>query len=84
MYKEQLVVSVSADQKIRFWDFDVTSGRQPIFTLYGDHDKLDSISAISTTEDNKYIVTGDTGGNMKMWDLNNHRFRVDLTSDKII
>jgi hypothetical protein len=52
MYVHQLVVSVSADQKIRFWDFDVTSGRQPVFTLYGEHEKLDSLSAIATTDDN--------------------------------
>ncbi len=77
------MVSVSADQKIRFWDFDVTSGRQPVFTLDGEHDKLDSISTIATTDDNNWIITGDTSGNMKLWDLNNHKFRVDLTSDKI-
>lgn len=84
MYVHQLLVSVSADQKIRFWDFDVTAGRQPVFTLYGDHEKLDSLSAIATTDDNNWLITGDTSGNMKLWDLTDHRFRVDLTSDKII
>ena len=83
MYKSHLVVSVSADQKIRFWDFDVTASRQPVFTLYGDHDRLDSLSTIATTEDNNWLITGDTTGNMKMWDLTDHKFRVDLTSDNI-
>ena len=83
MYEHRLVVSVSADQKIRFWDFDVTASRPPVFTLYGDHDRLDSLSTIATTEDNNWLITGDTTGNMKMWDLTNHKFRVDLTSDNI-
>lgn len=83
MYVHQLVVSVSADQKIRFWDFDVTSGRQPVFTLYGEHEKLDSLSAIATTDDNNWLITGDTSGNLKLWDFTDHKFRVDLTSDNI-
>lgn len=83
MYVHQLVVSVSADQKIRFWDFDVTTGRQPVFTLYGEHEKLDSLSAIATTDDNNWLITGDTAGSMKLWDFTDHKFRVDLTSDKI-
>ena len=48
-------MSVTADQKIRFWDFDVTSGKQPVFTLYGDHDKLDSLTAVATDEDNDFL-----------------------------
>lgn len=46
------MVSVTADQMIRFWDFDVVGTKQPAFTLYGDHEKTDSLSAIGTTEDN--------------------------------
>jgi WD40 repeat protein len=78
-----MIVSVTADQKIRFWDFDVTSGKQPVFTLYGDHDKLDSLTAVATDEDNDYILTGDTAGCIKLWDISAHRFRTDLTSDNM-
>ena len=49
LYKKEILVSVSADQTIRFWNFDITKGRQPVFTLHGDHEKLDSLSAIATT-----------------------------------
>lgn len=72
---------------IRFWDFDVTSSsaRQPVFSLYGDHDKLDALTSITTTEeDNDYFVTGDTAGCMKMWDFTNFNFRVDYTSENIV
>lgn len=69
---------------IRFWDFDPSSARQPVFTLYGDHDKLDSLSTITSTQDNNHIITGDTSGNMKMWDFTNFTFRVDHTSENIV
>jgi hypothetical protein len=28
-------------------------------------------------------LTGDTAGNLKLWNLTGHKFRVDLTSDNI-
>jgi hypothetical protein len=83
LYKKSMIVSVTADQKIRFWDFDVTSGKQPVFTLYGDHDKLDSLTAVATDEDNDYILTGDTAGCIKLWDITGHKFRTDLTSENM-
>lgn len=84
LYEKELVVSVSADQMIRFWNFDPTSSRQPCFTLYGNHEKLDSLTSINTTSDNNYLVTGDTAGCIKLWDLTNFTFRVDHNPDKII
>lgn len=55
-----MLVSVSADQAMRFWDFDITVQKQPVFFMYTDHHKDDSVSAIATTLENNYIVTGDT------------------------
>jgi hypothetical protein len=51
--------------------------------LYADHEKLDSLTAIACDDDNDFIVTGDTAGCMKLWDISKHRFRVDLTSEKM-
>lgn len=84
LYKKEILVSVSADQTIRFWNFDITKGRQPVFTLHGDHERLDSLSAIATTMDNNFLVTGDTAGCLKMWDLTNFRYSIDHTSENII
>ena len=84
LYAKKMIVSVSADQMIRFWDYNVSSTRQPVFTLYGAHEKVDSLSAIATTEDNNYLITGDTAGCMKMWDFNDFTFKVDHTSDNIV
>jgi hypothetical protein len=54
-----------------------------VFTFYGDHEKLDALSAIATTNDNKFIITGDTAGCMKMWDFSRFQFRIHHTSDNI-
>ena len=38
MNKERLLLSMSADQYIRFWDLDdLTSMKGPVFKLYADH-----------------------------------------------
>lgn len=84
MYTAKLIVSVTADQMIRFWDYDITDSKQPVFTLYGDHDKLDSLTAIATTEDNKYLITGDTAGCIKKWDLSKFKFGEHMTSESIV
>lgn len=67
---KKLLVSATSDQTIRFWDlWEISASNQPIFTMYADHPKGESISAISTTHDNDYILTGDTAGQMKLWNF---------------
>ncbi len=78
-----MLVSVSADQLLRFWDFDITGSKQPVFTMYGDHNKGDSISSIACTKGNNYIVTGDTSGCLKLWNFENFKFREDHTTDNL-
>jgi hypothetical protein len=51
--------------------------------LFGAHEKIDALSAIATTEDNDYLVTGDTAGCMKLWDFSNFKFRVDHYADDL-
>ena len=41
------------------------------------------MTAIATDEDNDFLVTGDTAGCMKLWDISQHRFKLDLTSEKM-
>ena len=82
-YKKKMLVSVSADQLLRFWDFEITGTKQPVFTMYGDHAKEDSISAVSCTKNNNYLVTGDTSGCLKLWNFENFKFREDHTTDNI-
>ena len=77
------MLSVTADQSLRFWDFDVAGSKQPVFTLYGEHEKNDSLSAVATTLDNDYLITADTSGAMKLWNFSDFTFKEDHTSDKI-
>jgi hypothetical protein len=35
--------------------------------MYAEHAKEDSVSAVATTMDNEYLLTGDTSGNLKLW-----------------
>lgn len=62
------LVSMSADQYLRFWNLnELSGGKQPSFKYYckhnpyGDND-LDGLSAIQLTQDNTVLLTGDTSG----------------------
>ena len=83
LYKRKLMLSVTADQYMRFWDFDVPGSKQPVFTLYGEHEKIDSLSAVGTDLDNDYLVTGDTSGCLKLWNFRDFHFKEDHTTDNI-
>lgn len=83
LYAKRLVMSITADQYIRFWDFDITGTKQPVQTLYADHQKEDSVTAVAATNDNNYIVTGDTSGCLKLWNFNDFKFREDHTAEHI-
>lgn len=83
MYEKRLLLSISADQLLRFWDFDITGVKQPVFTMYGEHARDDSISAVATSLDNNYIVTGDTAGCIKLLNFSDFKFREDHTIDNI-
>ena len=52
--------------------------------MFGAHEKLDSLTAIATTSDNNFLVTGDTAGSMKLWDITDFKFRIEHNSDNII
>jgi WD40 repeat protein len=65
--KQKKLVSMTANQWIRFWD--LTDSKAPTFKFHCGHPKEDSLSAIAVTKDNNTMVTGDTSGQMKVWDI---------------
>ena len=84
------LVSMSADQYLRFWNLnELSGGKQPSFKYYckhnpyGDND-LDGLSAIQLTQDNTTLLTGDTSGQLKCWDISEVDFDDQKSDCKFI
>ena len=60
---------MSADQWLRFWNLDGLGDLGPTFKYHCKHPSDDGLTAIATTKDNDYLITGDTSGQMKLWDI---------------
>ena len=73
MKKRRVLLSVSADQYMRFWDLSELQSQPSI--MYADHAKEDSVSAVATTMDNNYLLTADTSGNLKLWNFTDYPFK---------
>lgn len=66
---------MTADQYLRIWSLDVlTTQKQPCFKFHCGHPKEDGISAIAFTKDDNIMVSGDTSGQLKMWDISDVDF----------
>ena len=58
--EREKLLSMTADQKLRFWclkDF-----KAPTFTFDCKHPEDDSLSAVAISKDNNTLITGDTSG----------------------
>ena len=84
MDHKRLLISMSADQMLRFWDLDdLASMKPPVFKFYANHmnpvasDQLTGMD-ITKIENNDRLVTADTSGRIKMFNLS----RVDLRSNE--
>lgn len=67
--KNPKLVSMTADQWLRFWNLTDQSVLKPTFKFHCKHPEDDGLTAIATTKDNDYLITGDTSGQMKLWDI---------------
>ena len=76
---QKKLLSMTADQWLRFWT--ITEPIAPTFRFHCGHPPEDSLSAIAATKDNNIIVTGDTSGQLKVWDVSKVRFN-DQSTDK--
>ena len=61
------LLSMTADQTIRFWE--LKDAKPPTFKFNCKHPEDDHLTAIAVTNDNNTLLTADTGGQMKMWDI---------------
>ena len=70
MEQRDKLPSMTADQYLRFWNLnELTAGKQPSFKFHCKHPDDDGLSAVAVTKDNDIILTGDTSGGLKMWDI---------------
>jgi WD40 repeat protein len=53
---------------VRFWCLQDLP-QKPLYTLETEHGEGDSLTALAVTSDARHIVTGDTSGNLKCWDV---------------
>jgi len=76
MKQKKLLVSGTADQYIRFWDLsDLTSDHQPLHKIHVGHSPEDALTAFNCTKDNDRLVTADTSGRIKLFDLSKVDFQ---------
>ena len=62
------LISMSANQWLRFWDLDELCDQKP-FKFYCKHPEDDGLTSIATTKDNDLLITADTSGQLKLWDI---------------
>ena len=79
------LLSMSADQNLRFWNLDELSGnKMRTFIFHCKHPDDDGLTAVAATKDNNVILTGDTSGQLKMWDISEVDLDDQRTENKFI
>lgn len=76
------LLSMTADQNLRFWC--LVDAKKPTFKYHCKHPEEDSLSAVAITKDNEVLVTGDTSGQLKCWDISEVDFDDQTTENKFI
>lgn len=78
--KREKLMTMTADQNLRFWNIlETQTGKQPSFKFHCNHPKEDGLTAIAVSHDNNCLVTGDTSGQLKMWDISKVDFNDQAT-----
>lgn len=66
---------------LRFWDIYDRDLKIPCFRFECNHPDDDNLTAVAVTLDNNFIITGDTQGQIKLWDVSQVDFE-DQSTDK--
>ena len=87
MEKKRLLISMSADQMIRFWDLEeLQAHKPPVFKFHAGHINPaadEQLTGLAITQENDRIVTTDTSGRIKMFNIANVDFRnANLTHEQ--
>jgi WD40 repeat protein len=83
MKKQRILLSGSADQTIRFWDLnDLTSGKPPLFKFCDTHETGEALTALAIDSLDEKLVTADTKGRFKLWDISAVDLRAGLSNEE--
>jgi len=74
-------MTMSADQFLRFWDLNECTVS---FKFHCKHPSDDGLTAVAFTTDNNTLLTGDTSGQLKMWDITDVDLADQTTEHKFI
>lgn len=79
------LMTMTADQHLRFWSLnELTGGKQPSFKIHCKHPPDDGLTAVAVTSENDILLTGDTSGQLKMWDISEVDLNDQTTENKFI
>mmetsp|Transcript_98809 Transcript_98809/g.135890 ORF Transcript_98809/g.135890 Transcript_98809/m.135890 type:complete len:146 (+) Transcript_98809:1960-2397(+) len=79
--KKNYLLSGSSDGWIRFWKIDdLTNAKKPP-KMHIDHDPEDALTALNCNEDNDRLITCDTSGRIKLWDISKIQFEGDKVTN---
>ena len=65
--KRSKLLSMTADQTLRFWS--LKDAKAPSFKFFCKHPPEDSLTAVACTKENNTLITADTSGQLKCWDI---------------
>jgi len=84
MKEQRILLSGCADQSIRFWDLvDLSSGKKPLFIFRGMHEEGEALTALAVDAKDEKLVTADTKGRFKLWDISPAKFKSGLSHSEI-
>ena len=82
LHEKKRLLSMTADQTIRFWE--LKDAKAPTFKFHCKHPEDDHLTAIAVTVDNNTLLTADTGGQMKMWDISDVKLNDQSTENMFL
>jgi hypothetical protein len=62
---------------------DLSSGKKPLFIFRGIHEEGEALTALAVDAKDEKLVTADTKGRFKLWDISPAKFKSGLSHSEI-
>lgn len=78
MKNQSVLISATADQTLRFWDLlDLQSQKYILGSMKVNHAEGDALTQVTVNEDCTRMITSDSAGRLKLWDISKVDWRQD-------